>query len=353
MPMHICIVGGGLAGTVLAHKAAALGLTVTWIWPPGRPCASEAAYGMLNPVHIRNAVMSWRASVFYPEASRYFLEASALAETPFARESQVLHWLSGPDEAVLWRQQTESGNLYGYATGDTEVFPFPALQTAAHGFTRILQTVFVDIPAYLKHTAAALRGRVEYLPEPMGYEELVPEADAVVYRGTRYDRIIFAEGIYALQNPWFGALPFRPCKGDVLTLRIDGPDLPVIIHRKIFLIPLGDGLYRAGATYNWTDTSFTPAAPGRDEILESLQAMVGVPVTVVGHAAGVRPAMADRRPVIGSHPAHPALNLLNGLGSRGLMQAPLLADMLLEYLTGKGDIWPEVNVQRFKKRLGA
>jgi glycine/D-amino acid oxidase-like deaminating enzyme len=61
--------------------------------------------------------------------------------------------------------------------------------------------------------------------------------------------------------------------------------------------------------------------------------------------------MADRKPVLGVHPQQNGLYIFNGLGSRGLIQAPSLADWLLDHIMKGEPILPAVDVQRFRKRL--
>jgi glycine/D-amino acid oxidase-like deaminating enzyme len=340
------IIGGGLAGSVLADKAGKRGIPVTWMNEDAAPSASAAAYGMLNPVHIRNAVLSWNAARFFPVAAAYYRSVSEQAAKPV----DILHVLSSEDEAVLWRQNVESGSLQGYATGEQETY-LPEILSQHAGMTRITAALFVDIPALIKAIRAGLPENVQYRNEAMDFAKLIPEGNSWRYEGKKYDSVICCEGVRALQNPWFGQLPFRPCKGDVLTVRIPGSPVQEVIHRKIFLIPLGNDLYRAGSTYDWSDLSFSPSERGKAEIMESLDALLKVPYEVTGHTAGVRPAMADRKPVLGVHPQQNGLYIFNGLGSRGLIQAPSLADWLLDHIMKGEPILPAVDVQRFRKRL--
>jgi len=345
----LLIIGGGLAGTVLADKAAARGIPVTLVNDPSAPSASAAAYGMLNPVHIRNAVLSWNASLFYPVAKEYFLGASARMGMEIARKTEILHLLSGEDEAVLWRQNTESGPLFGYTNGVAERIPGGILRPSPAGAVRITESLFVDIPSFVKAVAAHLQ-QVS-LPENFDHGQLHYTGQCWNYRGKEYSGVVFCEGIRALQNPYFGELPFRPCKGDVLTVKIPGAPVDAVVHRKIFLIPLGGEMYRAGSTYDWEDISFMPSAAGKQEIMAHLDELLDVPYEVTGQRAGVRPAMADRKPVVGSHPFHCGLFIFNGLGSRGLIQAPFFADQLLDHITESKPVLAAADVQRFRKRL--
>jgi glycine/D-amino acid oxidase-like deaminating enzyme len=71
-------------------------------------------------------------------------------------------------------------------------------------------------------------------------------------------------------------------------------------------------------------------------------------VRVLRSFAGVRPATADRMPVLGAVSPEGRLHCFNGLGTRGSMVAPhwaaALADNLVE---GKG-IPREASVSRFR-----
>jgi glycine/D-amino acid oxidase-like deaminating enzyme len=68
--------------------------------------------------------------------------------------------------------------------------------------------------------------------------------------------------------------------------------------------------------------------------------MTSLPAEIVDHQAGVRPASRDRRPILGQ-------NILNGLGSRGVLLAPWCATHLVDHLLAGRPIDPEVNASRF------
>ena len=62
-----------------------------------------------------------------------------------------------------------------------------------------------------------------------------------------------------------------------------------------------------------------------------------------------RPAVRDRKPLIGTHPEFPALSIFNGMGSKGVLMAPFLAGQFADALTGKGTLWPEVSIARYQQ----
>jgi glycine/D-amino acid oxidase-like deaminating enzyme len=86
---------------------------------------------------------------------------------------------------------------------------------------------------------------------------------------------------------------------------------------------------------------------GREELAARLSVITDLPFAVVGQRAGVRPAVRDRRPLLGPHPTVPALSFCGGYGSKGVMLAPRLAVLLANWLEGEDEIWPDVSLQRY------
>jgi glycine/D-amino acid oxidase-like deaminating enzyme len=70
----------------------------------------------------------------------------------------------------------------------------------------------------------------------------------------------------------------------------------------------------------------------------------------VAHEAGVRPTTGDRRPLLGVHKDNRRLALLNGLGTRGVMIAPLMAKKLYQFLESNQALDKEIDIIRFKQK---
>ncbi|MBZ0244259.1 MAG: FAD-binding oxidoreductase [Bacteroidales bacterium] len=161
--------------------------------------------------------------------------------------------------------------------------------------------------------------------------------------------MIFCEGWNAVNNSFFNFIPFRPVKGELLTLKIKDWKSDYLLNKDVFLLPIGDQFYCLGSTYDWDDLSDKPTEAAKTDLLEKLKAFLPLEVEVVKHCAGVRPAVADRRPVAGLHPEFPRLAILNGLGARGLLIAPWLSRQLLELIVDNKEIDQDVNPARFWK----
>jgi glycine/D-amino acid oxidase-like deaminating enzyme len=74
--------------------------------------------------------------------------------------------------------------------------------------------------------------------------------------------------------------------------------------------------------------------------------MINCDFEVVDQVAGMRPTVKDRRPVVGSIENN-NIYFLNGLGTRGLLMAPLLSLRLMEHIEKGDPLPPEIDVKRF------
>ena len=68
---------------------------------------------------------------------------------------------------------------------------------------------------------------------------------------------------------------------------------------------------------------------------------------VTNQTAGVRPVIrVDNRPIVGTHPEHRRVAVLNGLGSKGVLQAPFASIQLIGSLERGEPIHPDFDVCR-------
>jgi glycine/D-amino acid oxidase-like deaminating enzyme len=164
--------------------------------------------------------------------------------------------------------------------------------------------------------------------------------------------VILCEGYEGLAgNPYLADLPRRCAKGQVLLVR--SPSLAGraaelgIAQRGVFLVPTAvDGVWRAGATYEWERLDEVPTTEGRARLEAALRREFQVEFEVLEHFAAVRPIVADKLPVIGRLPGQRGLAVLNGLGSKGALHGPWLAELLLAHLEEGGEVPGEVDLRR-------
>ena len=144
--------------------------------------------------------------------------------------------------------------------------------------------------------------------------------------------VVFCQGIAATDNPWFRDVEFKPAKGEILTVRVPGLAEDRVIHRRVWLAPLGHELFRVGSTYDWKQLDCELTQDGLEQILSRLKEFLRRPVEVVNHQAAVRPIHRNQYPVLGPHLVHSQLGFFNGLGSKGTLHAPFFADQFVRHL---------------------
>ena len=172
----------------------------------------------------------------------------------------------------------------------------------------------------------------------------------MIWNGIEAKQIIFCEGYQCINNPYFSWLPFKLTKGETLTVSFENLQLDSAINKGMFVLPY-NGNYKIGATYDWDNLDEKTTSEGREELLKKVSKFISDKVEVVEHTAGVRPTVKDRRPLIGTHPKHKQLCVFNGLGTKGVMLAPYLAQKLVNCLLNNSPLPEDININRFKELI--
>jgi glycine/D-amino acid oxidase-like deaminating enzyme len=85
-------------------------------------------------------------------------------------------------------------------------------------------------------------------------------------------------------------------------------------------------------------------------ILANTRSITTDPLEVIDHEAGIRPTSPDRRPMVGKHPVYDQLYIFNGLGAKGYMLAPSLAEMLCNALIHNTALLADLHPDRFNPK---
>jgi glycine/D-amino acid oxidase-like deaminating enzyme len=140
-------------------------------------------------------------------------------------------------------------------------------------------------------------------------------------------------------------------KGEILDLIIPDFYQDRVFIRGGFLIPFGNSHYRAGATYDGKNINEEVTEEAETNVLQRLEKYLKADYSVNKQFAGVRPAVKDRRPLLGTHPLHPNVHLFNGFGSKGSSLAPLMANQFIDSIENGRSIPEECDLQRFRSML--
>lgn len=351
MNVNFIIVGQGLAGTLLAHELFRRNQTV-WVFDdPDLPKSSDVAAGLINPVVFRRMTKSWLVDETFPQMETTYRQLEELLQTPLYFPARMLKILD-EQELVFWKERVFANELTSYVGANSVQLPLHKhlRHTSSAGSVNTsgrleIQNLISSFSDFIEKQN--LLRRRKFIPDKLQIHN-----DFVSYNDLKAQKIIFCEGPAVSQNPFFQTLKFKHSKGELLELEIPDLNLDEIISDGIFLMPIGNNRYRAGATYSWDELNAETTEKARDELLQKLENMISFPFKVIDQKAGVRPTTHDRKPVIGLLPDCPNVGIFNGLGSKGVLLGPYFARQLAEYLTGISSyIHPEAHINRyFSKR---
>ena len=220
---------------------------------------------------------------------------------------------------------------------------------APFGFGRLSKTGRIDTNKLLFEYRNHLSAKGKIKKEEFIHNHIEFINDKVSYNGIVANKIVFCEGFGLKSNPFFNELPMEEAKGELLTIKAPDLKLDVILKASVFIQPMGNDLYKIGATFNWDDKTSTPTEAAKKELLDKLDTIIDAEYTVVDHVAGIRPTTKDRRPLVGSHNEHKQLAILNGLGTRGVILAPSMARQLYACLEHEEELSHEISIHRFYK----
>lgn len=343
------LVGYGLAGATLAAELRRRGLRVLVLDAAPVDTASSVAAGLLNPVAGKRLALGWRMAEFLPAAIRYYQRQEQELGEQFLYQLPILKLFSSvADQNNAMARSADHPWQEFVEEVSAELPPQPGVRQEFGGM-RIRGGGYVRVRELLttQATKATQEGwrRVEtFVPEHL----VIGQTEVCYANRVRAGRVVFCEGAAAVRNPWFSWLPLTPNQGEVLDISCPGLSEMQILNKGAYVVPLGEGRFRVGATYRWPPFAAGTTPEARAELSQRFAEVTSLPFAVVQQWAGVRPAVRDRKPLLGTHPAEPLLSICNGFGSKGVLMAPLLAEHFADALAGTTELWPEVNIRRFQ-----
>lgn len=353
--VNYIIAGQGLAGTILAQTLLKQGKLVLIIDEQGLSSASKIAAGLYNPVVFKRLVKSWMADELISCMDEFYYEAEQLLNEKFYFKKQIVKLFAEEQEKVLWLKKcNENVGKYLSKTIQTNFLAGIIHNSPTGDSSEVIDAGNLDTRLFLDTFRTYFLLNNQLLDEKFEYDQLIINPHSVTYKNYTADKLIFCEGYKSIENPYFNWLPFKLTKGEIITVKI--PFLfdneidknEKVINKGVFILPLGNHIYKVGATYEWTDLTEQPTDKGKDYLIDRLQKIIKVPFEILDHKAGIRPTVIDRRPLIGLHPRHTAIAVFNGMGTKGVMLAPYFANQFFDFLENNLPLNTEVDIARFK-----
>lgn len=347
------IIGQGLAGSALAWELTQRGKSVVVYDQPAENRASSIAAGLFNPVTGRVMTKTWMAEFIFPFLKKFYSLAEKSLGTKFFHEVPMYRPFFSMEEKKQWEMKSATSGLKQFVINFREPGAFAHQVNDPFGGIEIAQAGYLDVKEWIRALRDHLKEKNSFHETMFVEEELSAEEGFIQYRNIRAGRVIFCNGLQALNTRWFGWLPLRELKGEVIDVSMESKPERIYNH-GVYLVPFVQehGL-RVGATYGHPPFSKSVTVQGREELESKLRALVRLPFEVIHQEWGIRPTTPDRRPILGAHPGNKNVTIFNGLGTKGVSLAPYFAHQMADWLEGHGDLSPEVNINRFKALYSA
>ena len=341
------IIGQGLAGTLLALELRSAGVPYLVAEGNLRNSGSAVAAGIINPVTGKRLAKTWRWETFKQSALDTYRSWEKLLGVELFRETRLLRLFRDEEEKTLWRRKKgmlEYSGLLGPSYSSEELGP--GLKDDFGSF-EIMQAGVLEVQTLIKTARFLLQKEGSFAQRKFIHEDLVIKDHDFSWQAQRFQNVIFCEGFRLNENPWFRNIPMEPSRGEIQKICVS-KNLPEgIINRGKWMRPTPEGAYYAGSTHRWDQLEMRSDEGDRKEISRELGTIINGSFEIIDRKTGVRPASKDRRPVIGFHPNHSNLGIINGLGAKGSLMGPWLAKHFTSALLKGKPIEPEVNVQRY------
>lgn len=350
MTVEYIVVGQGICGTMLSWFLHKEGKSVFVIDEGKDNTPSKVAAGLINPVTGRRYVTAWMANTFMTFAEQAYNELGTYLGGNYIRKTDIIDFFPSPQMRDTFVNRITENDTYLHAFPDQN--HFNQFFNYDFGCGQIRPAYIVSLSNLLSAWRKELANKKLLLEEPFDNNKLQVANDGVKYNEVTAQKIIFCDGITSMSNPWFELLPFSSNKGEALIIYSEELTNEHIFKKGVLLAPLAEKhTYWVGSNYQWDFEDDQPTAKFYEQTVAHLKHWLKVPFEVIAHKAAVRPATLERRPFVGLHPLHPAVGILNGMGTKGTSLAPFFAHQLVQHLIHGLPIAPEADVHRFSRIL--
>jgi glycine oxidase len=343
------IVGRGLAGISFSEIALRNGKTIQ-VFDNNSQVSSKVAGGLYNPVILKRFSEVWHAQDQLLFMNAFYEQLEAKLQHTFNFRMPILRKFFSIEEQNNWFAASDKINLAPFLSTKLVYTNYEGI-SSPYNYGEVLQTGYVDTALLLDSYKKFLTEKKLLLEEGFNANELEIHDGYIRYKNITARHIIFAEGYGLKQNPFFNYLPLDGTKGELFIIKAPGLNLDVIVNTSVFILPLGNDLFKVGATYHWQDKTDLPTEEGREELIDRIREILICDFEILEHFAGVRPTVKDRRPLIGTHHIYKNLHILNGLGTRGVMLGPSMASALYHNIENNIPLDQEIDIRRYDKKF--
>lgn len=341
------IIGQGLAGTCLSHKLIKENKTFKVVDIVSNS-ASFVSSGMYNPVVLKRFTPVWNAQKEITKLIDEFTQLEKLLQVKLVYQSNLYRIFSNEDEVKTWIKKSQRNeNLIPFLDSNVYENINPFIK-ANFGFGKVKHCGKIFVRELLREFRKYLISKNQLIDDIFDFNSLVIKSNYIEYKGLKAGKLVFCDGYALKENPFFKHLPMEGLKGETMVIHANGLGLKDIVKSKVFIMPMEKDYYYVGATYYYREVNDEISEEGKIELIENLNKFLQIDYKIIKQFAGIRPTVIDRRPLLGCHPEKSNVYIFNGLGSRGVMLAPTMAEEIYNFMEYSIKLQNEVDIRRFE-----
>lgn len=312
---------------------------------PGLSQSSRIAAGVYNPIVFKRTSLGWKAKETILHCIEFYNEVQRETGVAFHFPSKLHRVLSSIEEQNEWVRKSGMPVYELFIDDRIETNALPMAITP-FGHTQVKNTGFIITHAFIEAVLQSI-GSENRLETNFDHSLLTIKNNGFSYGNFTFDNLVFCEGHLLKNNPWFGHVPLYPVKGEIIETE-NRHLLPGTVYSGgVYLVAQDENTLKIGGTYDWTNLDKMPTNSGSYELQRHARTFFTGDLVIKSHKAGIRPACKDRRPVVGRHAEHPAMYILNGMGTKGVGLAPWCAQQLVNLIEKNVPVDKEIDVRRF------
>lgn len=324
----ILIIGQGIAGTVVSFMLSQQQIEHDVIDNSNPSSSSQIAAGIVHPITGRRLAIAPQYNVALHEAKLFYQEMSKHLGHTFFEQKNILEIYADVKHRNDWLSRSADDDCSMLQCSEIQQSSLQNI-SAPQGAMCIAMGHFLKIKLLLDSYKNVLASENKIQTEKFIYSALQIQDENILYNDVKYSHIIFCEGSAASLNPFFPALPFHLCKGEILDAYIPELTEEYIINKSIYILPMGNQIFKIGSNFEWDFKDDKPTELIRKQLESSLQTIIKCNYEIINHQAAIRPTVKNREPICMWHTQYKNIGILNGLGTKGALLAPLLAKKLL------------------------
>ena len=325
------------------------------VFDSGETTSTLVSAGVINPVVLKRFTPVWNAKLHINSSLNFYKNLSKKLNISLLDEIPMLRIFKSIEEQNNWIVASDKNELSSFLHPKIIKNKNQAI-IAPFGFGKVMHTGTINTSLLINAYKKYLQKENRLIEEVFDYKKLQEINNEIFYQDIVSERIIFSEGASVRRNPFFPPPPksgskhlLIPNKGEYIIIKAPKLQLGAMLKSSLFIIPLGNDLYKVGATYGREDFSINTTHSAREELTSKLSKIINCTFEMVDQVAGIRPTTKDRRPFLGTLNESERKVFFNGLGTRGITSASSLAKELYLHLENGVALHKEVNIKRYYK----